>query len=319
MRGYVFLSALVVSLLTPISYISALTISPVTVEVSGDPGVTLRGELELFNEQNLPKTFYSSFENFEPSGETGSPRFVGAGPGLAQWLDTTDQIVLQSNETIKVPYTITIPADAEPGGYFAAIFWGEQNPDTLAAGELAIGGRLGVLILLRVNGAIEEGAGIIDFAPADGAWLRAHVPVEFSYRFNNTGGDRVVPEGSVRITNLFGQEVATFDANPQRGSVLPASTRRYGVTWSSGAAPQPEASFGALLAHEWQQFRLGWYRAELTLNWQHDGGDVLRATTSVMLIPWRLLLVGLVILVAGLGVLRQYNRWIIARSQRSSS
>jgi hypothetical protein len=319
MRGFVFLGALIASMFVPLAVANALTISPVTVEVAGDPGVTLRGELELFNEQNQPKTFYSSFENFEPSGETGSPRFVGSGSGLATWLDTTDQIVLQSNETVKVPYTITIPADAEPGGYFAAIFWGEQNPETLAAGELAIGGRLGVLILLRVNGAIEEGAGIIDFAPEKGGWLRAHVPVTFSYRFNNTGGDRVVPEGSVRVTNLFGSVVATFDANPQRGSVLPGSTRRYGVVWSGDSAPAPEASFGALLAHEWREFRFGWYRAELALDWQHDGSDVLRATTSVVLVPWRLLLVGFLLLGVGMFALRRYNRWIIARSQRPTS
>jgi hypothetical protein len=43
----------------------ALTISPVKVEITGDPGQTLNGELELLNEQAFTKTFFASFENFD--------------------------------------------------------------------------------------------------------------------------------------------------------------------------------------------------------------------------------------------------------------
>jgi hypothetical protein len=39
-----------------------------------------------------------------------------------------------------IPFSITIPEGAEAGGYFAAIFFGTQNPDLLGTGEIAVGG-----------------------------------------------------------------------------------------------------------------------------------------------------------------------------------
>ena len=136
---------LVVSLFVGIPQAEALTLSPVKVEVTGNPGQTLRGELDLMNEQSDTKTYFSSFENFEPSGDTGSPKFIGGGAGLATWMQTEPSFVIGNGQTLKIPYTITIPADAEPGGYFAAIFWGEDNPAAKQGGEVAIGGKLGVL------------------------------------------------------------------------------------------------------------------------------------------------------------------------------
>ena len=99
---------------------SALTISPVKIEVSGDPGQTLVGEVELLNEQTATKTFFTSFENFEPSGDTGSPRFIGSDDGLATWLQAAPEAVVAPGTTVKIPFTISIPAKAEPGGSWAS-------------------------------------------------------------------------------------------------------------------------------------------------------------------------------------------------------
>ena len=63
--------------LVSFSYVHALTISPARVEFGGNPGQTITGEYILINNKNVTKTFYSSFENFEAQGETGTPNFVG--------------------------------------------------------------------------------------------------------------------------------------------------------------------------------------------------------------------------------------------------
>ena len=43
------------------SPVFGLTVSPVKLEISGDPGQTLIEEIELLNEQSETKIFYSSF------------------------------------------------------------------------------------------------------------------------------------------------------------------------------------------------------------------------------------------------------------------
>lgn len=299
-----------------VSTASALTISPVKVEVSGEPGQTLRGELELLNEQAEGKVFFSSFENFEPSGDSGSPKFVGSDTGLATWLQTENSVSVATGETVKVPYTITIPAEAEAGGYFAAIFWGEQDPTVVTAGEVAIGGKLGVLILLRVNGDIVEEAGITEFSTQDNDKLKTGTPINFSYKFSNSGGDRVVPLGDITISNTFGGETAVISANGTEGSVLPGSARRFQATWGETTGTSTSGFF-SIVKQQATDFHFGIYTATLAVVY---GATNQTATSEFMfvIIPWQLLLMVVLFLLLALFLLKRYNAWIISKSQANA-
>ena len=290
----------------------ALTISPVRVEITGNPGQTLRGEMEILNEQGEAKIFFSSFENFEPSGDTGSPRFVGNTGNLSTWLNTTDRIDIAPNEKQVIPFTITIPADAEPGGYFSAIFWGSQNPETQEAGEVAIGGKLGVLILLRVAGDIHEEAGLSEFSTNDNKRLLTAVPVAFGYRFTNKGDDRVVPLGDIVIKNTFGIEVEKIEANESEGNVLPNSSRKFQVIWEKDA-PKDIQGFLANAKAQLSNFHFGFYRAQAAIVWGSTN-KIETASTWFFLFPWQLLSIVAAGLIVLYFLLRRYNAWIISRS-----
>jgi hypothetical protein len=160
MRNLLY-TILIVAIAGMASPVFALTVSPARVEITGDPGTTLRGEIGLFNEQEGSKTFFTSFENFEPSGESGAPHFIGAKDGLATWIKTENKVVLESGKRSIVPFSITIPQNAQPGGHFAAIFFGSQAPGTQGSGQVSIGGKIGVLVLLRVSGEVAEGGGLL--------------------------------------------------------------------------------------------------------------------------------------------------------------
>ena len=298
--------------------VSALTISPTKIDVAGDPGQTLVGEIELFNEQTESKTFYTSFENFEPRGETGAPFFIGGGTGLASWIGSQGSIFITPGERITVPYSITIPEDAVPGGYFAAIFFGSQAPETGAGSEVAIGGKVGTLILLRVNGDVEEGGGLLEFtAGTTASKIFTSVPVPLSYRFNNAGGDRVIPRGEVIIRNVFGMHVETLNANKNEGSVLPSSVRKFELTWgeSFSSSDGNKPSFFEVVKFQASNLRIGVYTADLNLTWGETGQTSNSSTTLVML-PWQFIIVFLGVIFALYLALKQYNRFIIARSKR---
>ena len=314
LKNIVFVPIILVCFFFDLDSVSALTISPVKVEVTGDPGQTLRGEIEILNEQLETKTYFSSFENFEPSGDTGSPKFIGSDGGLATWLQTQPTVSVATGETVKIPYTITIPANAEPGGYFAAIFLGEQDPSIQSAGEVSIGGKIGVLILLRVSGDIEEKAGISEFN-IDNGKFKTNLPINFTYRFANSGGDRVVPLGDIIISNTFGGLTATLPANINEGSVLPNSARKFQVTWNevSGATSTPD-SFLTAVKSQFNDFHFGLYKAEISVVY---GVTNQTATDSFrfIFIPWQLLTVSLICFIVALFGLRKYNAWIISKSK----
>jgi hypothetical protein len=254
--------------------------------------------MEIFNEQTESKTFFSSFENFEPSGDTGSPHFVGNTGNLSTWIKTNERIDIAQGEKIIVPYTITIPENAEPGGYFSAIFWGSQDPKTEEAGEVSIGGKLGVLILLRVAGDIHEEAGLSEFLTASGKRVFTTIPVEFSYRFTNKGDDRVVPLGDITVKNTLGSEVAVLKANESEGNVLPNSTRRFSVTWGDKNIPQVTGFLNQAKV---------WGSTNTTET----------ASTWIFLFPWHALtIVGLVGLIVFF-IMKRYNAWIISRNSKA--
>lgn len=290
----------------------ALTVSPVRIEITGNPGQTLRGEMEILNEQADTKTFYSSFENFEPSGDTGSPKFVGNTGNLSTWLQTQEKIEITPGEKIVVPYTITIPAEAEPGGYFSAIFWGQQNPDSQVAGEVSIGGKLGVLILLRVAGDIYEEAGLTEFSTLDDGRVYNSLPITLGYRFTNKGKDRVVPLGDIVVKNTFGMEVVKLPANQSEGNVLPNSSRKFQITWGE-KIPDEINNFFRMAKWQFSDFHFGLYRAQMSVVWGSEN-KIEEASTWFLIIPWQFLTIFSIFIIIFFFLLKRYNSWIVSRS-----
>ena len=290
----------IIIFLALISFISlnenafALTVSPAKLEIASDPGTTLSGVIKLYNERDTQQTFYTSFENFEPSDDSGKPRFVGNNDGLATWVSVQKSVTLSPKQHLEVPFDIQIPAGVEPGGYFSAIFFGTQQPD-LQGGSLSIGGRIGVLTLLRVNGDIPEEGGLLDYKTTDGTFFYDMPPVSLEYRFSNDGGDRVSPKGDVEFKNTFGTVRATINANPQEGSILPSSARRFNLVWG---AEKPQGFFNKVSA-QWNNFHIGWYSAQLNLGWGFTN-QTTSESLSILIVPWQLLMV----LIAAFIVLR---------------
>lgn len=297
----------------------ALTVSPAKIEIAADPGSTVTGEISLYNEQGEAKMFYTSFENFESRGDTGAPYFIGAEEGLATWINADADVVLAAGERSVVPYSITIPDDTKPGGYFAAIFFGTQPPATAGGGEVSVGGKIGILVLLSVSGEIEDKAGINSFTTAGERRMFSSLPVAFEYVFNNTGGDRIVPRGEITIKNTFRVVSETLIANEHKGSVLPNSTRRFTTVWTEDATKEDKGFLGTVVA-QLKDFRFGWYTANLSMVYG-ESAQLVAASYSFFIIPWQLLLL-VVLIVAVVWFLfkvwiARLRRQILAEAKRS--
>ncbi len=302
----------------------ALTVSPARLEITGDPGTTISGEIEIFNEQEGKRTFYSSAENFEPSGDSGAPSFIGAKDGLATWIKVKDSITLEFSESKKIPFTISIPKDAVPGGYFAAVFWGSQPPVSQGGGEVSIGGKIGVLVLLRVAGEVKEGGGLLNFEALENKKFFTSLPINFSYRFNNLGGDRIVPTGEIKIKNTLRITSETLPANKTEGSILPGSIRKFEVIWQGNEKKSLEEKKGffATTKEQFTDFHFGWYTANLKIVWGNTN-QTANSLYHFFIIPWQLLTITLIFLLivglVGKVALKKYNKWIIAQAIRTKN
>jgi hypothetical protein len=141
------------------------------------------------------------------------------------------------------------------------------------------------------------------------------------YRFQNSGNDRVKPEGKIIIKNTFGMQVGEpIDANNSTGNVLPGSVRRFEVRYGENEAPAVSAPFFDHVKYEMDNFALGMYTATLDLSFGNTG----KATSSLtyFMFPWQLLAVilgGLIVIVLLLITLvKHYNKWIIKQARAAA-
>jgi hypothetical protein len=298
----------------------ALTLSPARIEINGDPGSTVGGEFTVSNDQTTPQTLYVSYENFNAQGESGAPAFSSEKSGLDTWITVTPpEITIAAGQSVKVPYTITIPKNADAGGYFSAIFLSSAPPSSQTT-QVSIGAKVGVLILLRVNGQITESAGVTQFDRNNHGFFYTTLPVDLQYKFSNNGGDRVEPTGTVTVRNTFFIPSARIDANPSEGNILPNSVRMFTVEWLTHPATVPVEGFFNQVTYEWQNFALGLYSAHLDLTYGTANMHTTK-TAWFFVFPWQLVLCLLILIgIIGWGgkvVLTRYNRYIIKKALKN--
>lgn len=300
----------------------ALTLSPTRFEISGNPGDTLTEEVLITNETPSAENYYSSFANFEAQGDSGTPTFVDPKDDLGTWIKTSESITILPGEQKVVPFTITIPKNAEPGGHFAVIFWG-----TTPGGEkgVSIGAKTGLLVLLSVRGDVKESAGLLNFNTINKTFWYKTLPVSFEYRFKNDGGDRIKPVGTIKIRDTLFIPTETLDANPSEGNALPNSTRKITVNWVKYERPldytEPTSfpsKFWSNASYEWKNFALGLYSAHLNVSYGLKGEQV-KKTVFFFVFPWELVIVMIIVLLivffGGRTLIRRYNKLIIEKAR----
>lgn len=301
---------------------SALTITPIRLELKANPGQIIKQEITLFNEKDISETLYVSYSNFEASGENGNPKYVDPKDDLGTWMNAAAKVVLAPKSSQIVPLIITVPKDATPGGHFAVVFWGTV-PTIESTNQVSIGAKTGVLVLLSVSGAVNENGGIVEYNTINKASFFTSLPIGFYYRFQNNGGDRVKPAGSILIKNLLGITSARIPGNPVDGNVLPGSTRKIETVWQGKDGPTPvsdadQGNFFDKAGHEWNNFAFGHYKAIISLAYGEQN-KVTTGTLGFWVFPWHLLLLIAAFLILCIMLLRKglqhYNTWVIGRAE----
>lgn len=316
-----FLTIIVLAMFLCSQGAQATTISPPRFELSGDPGSRVSGQITLINEDPEVVTLYSSFENFESQGETGAPKFTRSTEGLAGWISAPKSISIPAGESRLVGFTIDIPANAESGGNYAAIFWGTNPPGEPGSSQLTIGAKIGALVLLTVSGEIKEDASVLEFDTTDKARFYTALPVDFYYRFQNGGNDRIKPAGNLVLKNIFGSQ--RVNANVVDGNVLPKSVRKFEILWKAPggvdkATSPKDMSFMQEVKYQWRNFAFGRFTTDLTLSYGSNK-SVSAQSFVIWIFPWKVMLVALIAIALALFILikgfRLYNRWVISKAR----
>jgi hypothetical protein len=320
---------------------ASITVSPPKHEFDTEPGVSIAEVISITNGDFVDLVLESSVADFIAEGEAGKAAFVENEDestfSLASWITLPDgQIIIPAGEKVEIPFSITIPENAEAGGHFGTIFF---SPVVEDEGGVAVRQKVGVLLLVRVSGdVIEEGelskfgaysadTKIEQVANKKPSKIFQKFPINFATRVTNTGNVHIKPIGTITLTNTFGKELTrvgeklilndsgavkgleisdTIPVNDSRGNVLPESSRVYLSQWKGYAS----VVFNDQEEREivWKGIGLGRYKAELKL--QYGENQFEKQVIHFWVIPWMIILpslIGLIILI-----------WIIKKARHSS-
>ncbi len=342
-KKLLILSTIVLLTGLQLSLALGVNISPARYEITGDKGTVVYGEFTVVNQSNIDQVYGTSVENFSAEGETGIPRFSKDNKDIASWLRIEKKITVAKNEKKTIEFSIVIPESAEAGGHFGAVFL-YSDPGEGGEANVSIGTKIGMLVLLKVNGDIKLGGEIKDFSasnPNDSDKLAktffTELPINFTYRFTNSGNDRVNPYGIITIENTVGMNSALLSANANQGNVLPQSTRKFDVLWGNGEKEDLPNGFFDKAFYQWRHFALGYYTATLNIAYDveikkgvtesvdeinsniENSKAIVTKSFKIFVMPWQLLIVAtfstvllLIILINGL---KRYNKWIIKQAK----
>jgi hypothetical protein len=290
----------------------ALEIAPPVVNLSGDPGATIKTEVKIRDVSSSNLIVNAEVNDFTASNsESGSPSIVlnktEPNPySMISWVNPLSPMTLKTRQLVTLPITIKIPKNAAPGGYFAAVrFTG--RPAELNDTGVSLSASIASLILLKVNGAAKEDVSLEEFSvrqnSISGPIFEA-TPIQFTTRLKNSGNLHEQPSGYVTIKDMFGKTVTTLSVNADRRNVLPQSIRKFESTLDSSAIGN--------------RVLFGRYTADLSVTYG-DKNIAINKQISFWVIPYRIIALIILALVAAFFVLRflirRYNRAIVAKAQ----
>jgi len=249
-------------------------VGPGRTELELKPGQTIVKEITVTNRISDNRTFKLEVEDITGSsdgssavGLTGEER----GPySIRDYISfPAETFTLKLGERARIPVTITVPPDAEPGGYYGSVLVStirDNGSVDVAAPRSPIIARVGSLFFLRVSGeALVEGK-TVEVSLINDKWWYEKGPIQIGVLYKNTGSVHVNPYGELTVKNMFGEEVGFIELEPW--FVLPSSLRLREITWD-------------------REFLLGRYTVVAQINRGYN--DIIdEVSVSFWVLPWKI-------------------------------
>jgi hypothetical protein len=256
------------------------TVSPTAVERSFDPGGYAEGAMSIINDSPDPLTFTASVRDYIVEDTNGVPNILPPNElsnkySAASWIGVapaTFTVPSKTRQTIN--FYIQVPKDARPGGHYAAIILTPSNGTETPQTGAVVQTQIATLFYIAVNGDIKESATVSSFLTEN---LQESGPVKIFTRITNLGDLHIKPKGYITVSNMFGRPVYTLPVEGK--NIFPGKARDF------------ETSFGG-------KNMFGRYKADLAVKYGKNGSLPLEATIYFWIIPWRLLLVIALVIVA---------------------
>ncbi|MCB7136441.1 DUF916 domain-containing protein [Cellulosimicrobium marinum] len=270
------------------------------VDLEADPGATLTEHLAVTNFGDVPATFALTAADgyLTANGRFNMLPSDQESTAAGTWFTVQDEVEVDPDETVVVPYTIAVPANATPGDHPAGVAASIRSTSTGEGGtNLGVESRVGFRVTTRVTGEVQPVLVVDDvrasYTPSWNPFAAGDLRV--SYDVVNEGNVRLGADGTVEASGLFGLLSRDADAEPLT-EVLPggslASTVDVDQVWPLGPVTTTVTLTPVPVADD---------EIEAAL-------DPVTVSVTTWAIPWPQLLLAAIVVVIVLGVRDERRR-----------
>ncbi|GAA0590850.1 WxL protein peptidoglycan domain-containing protein [Streptomyces crystallinus] len=208
--------------------------------LSADPGSTLTDKVTVTNKTAAPMSFRlygADAYNTERDGGFAVRTRREPQHGVGAWArPERTAVTVPAHASVTVPFTVTVPADAEPGDHPGALVALDEKV-AAGRGELAMGVQqaVGARVYLRVTGPAVAALAVEDVS------LAQHRPLlpgtgtsrtTISYTLHNRGNVTLDPKVELKATGLFGRTLLSRALTKVPAELLPGQKVRLTEPWS---------------------------------------------------------------------------------------
>jgi len=155
-----------------------------------------------------------------------APKDVGSWVKFANGATSTT-IALKNQQSMVVPFTVTIPANAQPGDHVGGI---AVQSGGLGAGQIKVAQRIVTRLYARVPGALTPQLTVSNLTTSYTPSINPFAgTVNMSFTISNPGNVSLSADVTTSASTVFGIPVGS-EATSQVSEMTPGTTRAYSVT-----------------------------------------------------------------------------------------
>ncbi|RYF72753.1 MAG: hypothetical protein EOO39_11605 [Cytophagaceae bacterium] len=211
----------------------SITLSPVSSKYKVDAGETVSDKLTVVNDGKTAYDFIVYSRPYSVTNEAYEPNFTDTpkNADAYSWVRfAKTKFHLEAGATIEVPYTVTVPQQAAPGGHYGVLFAETQPIENQTGGNSVVRKkRVGSILYATVNGQyITSG----EVTSTNIPFWQLQPPLHAESSVKNTGNSDFTNDIVYTVKDVFGN-VKYKDT--KQYTVLPQTTRVFSLDWQESS------------------------------------------------------------------------------------
>jgi len=252
---------------------TGLSAIPPRLEVDVKPDSTITQVIKVRNESSEVKTIKVTLRDFVVNDNKGTPTFLDENSdtennrwAASAWIQVSPtSLTLKPGEMKSLTLTVLPPANALPGGHYAAVVYSPDSFASLDTTGASVKTNVGTLVYVTIPGDINQKASVQSFTAPK---FSEFGPIDFKATVKNSSDIHIQPKGAITVKNWFGREIDKLQLTEI--NIFPYTTRDFANTLN-------------------KKWLFGRYRANFEAYYGTAGG-LIAATLFFWVIPWRLII-----------------------------